>query len=142
MASVDYGGGILEGAVVVSYNGYGYNPECVVAVGYGGQGQGYTQQGFYNNQPLDLPSIPMVVKETSAKATTLTTMCPPTIQPVVIFLGLMGIGHTSKCHDPIPTHHIPPLNHYQTSLLVMTTFSPKWAPLLNKTKPFPKSIKL
>src|SRR5687768_5179334 len=62
--------------------------------------------------PLDLPSIPMLAKETSTKATTPKTMCLIAIKPVVVFLGLMGIGHTSKCHDPIPTYHILLLNHY------------------------------
>ena len=58
VAVVDYGGSILEGTPVMSYDGYGYNPECVAAVGYGGQGQGYTQQGFYNNQPSRPPFNP------------------------------------------------------------------------------------
>ena len=42
----------------MSYDGYGYNPEYVAAMGYGGQGQGYTQQGFYNNEPPRPPLNP------------------------------------------------------------------------------------
>ena len=49
---------MLEGTLVTSYDGKGYNPECVVVVGYGGQGQGYAQLGFYNNQPSRPPFNP------------------------------------------------------------------------------------
>ena len=41
MVAVDYEGCNQEGAPVMNYDGFGYNPECVVAVGYGGQNQGY-----------------------------------------------------------------------------------------------------
>ena len=47
---MDYGGCNQEVALVMNYVGYGYNPECLVAVGYGGQGQGYAHSGSYNNQ--------------------------------------------------------------------------------------------
>ena len=85
MASVDYEEGILEGILVVRYDGtYGYNPECVVAVGYGSKVKGTLNKVSTTTKPLNLPSILMVVKKTSTKATTPTTMCFTTIKLVVI----------------------------------------------------------
>ena len=46
---VDYGVYNQEGAPVMNYDGYGYNPYCVADVGYGGQNQGYAHQSSYKN---------------------------------------------------------------------------------------------
>ena len=46
---------------------------------------------------LNLPSIPILAKETSSKATAPTIMCLTASKPVGVFLCLMGIGHTFKC---------------------------------------------
>ena len=72
--------------------------------------------------PLDLFSIPILAEETSTKAITPTTMCLIEIQPLRAFLCLMGIGHTSKGHDPTTTYHILLHNHHQTLLQTMITF--------------------
>ena len=39
----------------MNYNGYGYNLECLAAVGDGVQNQGYAPQGSYYNQPFRPP---------------------------------------------------------------------------------------
>ena len=57
VAAVNYGeeGCNQEGALVMNYDGYGYNPDCVAIVIYGGKIQGYAHQSSYNNQPFRPP---------------------------------------------------------------------------------------
>ena len=48
----------MEGAPATNFNGDGYNPDCVANVGYGNQGQGYTQYSLINNPSSRPPFNP------------------------------------------------------------------------------------